>query len=564
MISSSHIDAVVVSNYGTTDSARITSGDATAVVELSMDGTLCTFDFLDAYFKSHKDLDAARARMAAKPLSTKMPTFLNGVYLADVLRKTLGLSVRTINNFSLEQDRLAFLLSLGPRVVIVSTSLIIAPQHINEITTFVRERAPDTTIIVGGTKIYKSHKIKALYEAGSLPDFPEEQLARVHYFFGPQKDQADYYIVNTRGEHTLLEVVSRLMRGRDVRDIKNVAWYTDPETCHVNPLTEEPNILKDWCIDWSAVEDDVIGYELPVTVKQGCPFRCNFCDFIALDRKLASRSLDTVFKELHAIKERFGDKAVYFVDDNLFFRKEHVQEFCRRLMDEKLDVRWRGLCRAGTIDEDNAMRLRDSGCYNMSMGIESGDDTVLENMNKKISARRNHDAICRLNAVGIDTDCTFVVGFPGETESTLQNTIELLNSLPREGGAFNFYHAFPFILAPLARVATREMRERFKLTGGQNVWRHPTMNARQAAEGVVKMFREVKHALCRYTGSSETTTLRNSNPNHQTILQTRQEIAQGRIRGMSRADEQVLWDRMEDAFRELSGRDVCCRAGSDG
>lgn len=542
------IDAVVIGNYGVTDAALRSSGGATAAFELEMDGYPCDFEFLQEYFQCNRNVKETKRRMDAKPAVSRTRTYLSGVYLTDFLRRRAGINARTINNFSLEKDRLAGLLDQGPRFAVISTSLIIGLEHIREITEFIRARAPSTTIIVGGTKLYKSYKIKTLYDAGELPDIPMEFLGKSHYFFGPKRDEADYYIVNTRGETTLLKLISALSAGHDVHGLDNLAYYVDADVCQINPVTEEPYVLKDWSMDWSSVEEDAIGYEIPITVKQGCAFRCNFCDFTSLDRKPIARELDIVFAELRAIRKHFGEKNIGFVDDCLFLNKRHVVDFCTRLIKEKLDIRWRALCRAGQIDENNARLLKEAGCYNMSMGIESGDDRVLENMNKRVSAEQNLEAVCALNSAGIDTYCTFVVGFPGETSASVQNTIDLLNRFPSDRDALNFYHAFPFILPPLAPVSTREMRKRFKLIGLQSSWRHPTMNFKEATEQVIRIFREVKRTFCRYMDSPETTLFDNTVPQHRAILQTRQEIAQGRIQGMSEAEEAALWDRLEALF----------------
>jgi tRNA A37 methylthiotransferase MiaB len=182
------------------------------------------------------------------------------------------------------------------------------------------------------------------------------------------------------------------------------------------------------------------------------------------------------------------------------------------------------------------------------MGIESGDNEVLTHMNKKVSAEQNLRAVCCLNEQRIDTDCTFVVGFPGETDATLQNTIDMINRFPDNGQAFNFYHAFPFILTPLSRASSPEMRSHFSLRGGQNRWQHATMSSQEAARNVVRMFLEVQHAFSRYIATPETTFLRNTDPRHWQFLRARQKLVQGRIRGISRADEDSLWNELASAF----------------
>jgi anaerobic magnesium-protoporphyrin IX monomethyl ester cyclase len=195
--------------------------------------------------------------------------------------------------------------------------------------------------------------------------------------------------------------------------------------------------------------------------------------------------------------------------------------------------------------------LRESGCYSLALGLESGDDTVLRNMNKKSTAEENYDAVCNANHAGIDVYATFVVGFPGETEKTFENTVDMVKRFPSGNGAFNFYRAFPFLLTPLCPAAAGDFRKAHNLTGGQNWWEHPTMNFKQAADMVREMFLAVDNAFYRYLNSTEATALRNDIPQHRTILETRQRLAQGRIGGREEVDEPTLWDTMARAYQEL-------------
>jgi len=554
MITGQSLDAVIISSYGFMDTLHLTTEGAFVGFELHLDNQLADFDFLRSYFRNNRDLELTRSQWDARPPKDKMPTYLSGVYLSSFLRKQMNLNVRTINSFVHEQDRLDEYLKQSPPFVIVSTTLIVMSDHLEKITRYVRERSPETKIILGGLKLYKSYKIKQSSDNGEIPDFSRESLAKYHYFMGPKTDEADYYIINTRGEHTLLRLLKALGNGEDVSGMENLAYYTEAGTWQINPVVDEPNYLKDWCIDWESVEEEIIGGEFPVSFKQGCPYSCSFCEFTALDRDLSARSLDLVIDEIKRAKDRFDLKNIYFVDENLFFNKKQLREFCERLDKEQLGLRWRAQTRVTYLDPDTSAMLKESGCFQLALGIESGDDTVLKNMNKKSTAEQNYIAVCDAQRAGIDVYATFVVGFPGETEETFQNTVDMIKRFPTDNGGFVFYHAFPFLLTPLCPASTQDFRKTHGLTGGQNRWQHPTMTFGQATDLVLDMFLTVDNASHRYLNSTEATTLRNNIPQHRTILQARQKLAQGRVRGASESEEAPLWDVMEQAYQELEDR----------
>ncbi len=546
------LDAVVIGNYAYTDKAMITTGGVVHNFKLCMDDYQCSYDFLKIYFKQNRKLEAAKAEWDSVPKVSNSPTFLNAVYISDLLRKKLGFKVGTINNFADEKERLDAYLELGPRYALISSSLIIFPRLITEITDYIKERVPGIKVIVGGTKLFKSYKIRQLYDKGELKDFPLEWLTKMHYFFGPRKDAADYYIVNSRGESALISLLGKLEKGDDPKGLPNLAYY-EGGSLVINEITQEPYLLEDFSIDWNAVDDGIIGFEVPVSIKQGCPYRCSFCDFVGLERKLVTRKWDLVMNELRTISNRFKGKSVCCVDENLFLSKDHLREFCRNLIKEGLNIKWRGFTRTDVIDGETAEFLNEAGCYSMALGIESGDRNILIQMAKKVTPEKSLEAIYALNRAGINTYSTLFVGFPCETDETVANTINFLNSYPTSENGLNFYSVNAFLVLPISPVSTPEQREKYGLKGYYDKWTHNTMNSEEAVRQVIRLFKEVKNCYFVYLDSSEKSVLNGKFPQHRDIVKYRQEIVQGRVTGAAPAEEAALWDRLEAAYASMKG-----------
>lgn len=546
------LDAIVIGNYAYTDKAMITTGGVVHNFKLCMDDHQCSYDFLKTYFKRGRDVLAAKAEWDAIPKVSHSPTFLNAVYISDLLRKKLGFEVGTVNNFADELDRVDEYLALGPKYAIISSSLIIFPRLITEITDYIKERVPGIKVIVGGTKIFKSYKIKQLFDKGELKDFPLDWLTKMHYFFGPRKDRADYYVVNSRGESTLLRLLEALGKNDDPRAMPNLCYY-EGEKLVMNEITQEPYLLEDFSIDWDGVDDAIIGFEVPVSIKQGCPYRCSFCDFVGLERKLVTRKWDLVMNELRTISRRFKGKSVCCVDENLFLSKDHLRDFCRDLIKEGLNLKWRGFTRTDVIDTQTAELLRDAGCYSMALGVESGDKDILVNMAKKVTPERSLEAIYALNRAGINTYSTLFVGFPGETEQTVTNTINFLNSYPTGENGMNFYSVNAFLVLPISPVSTPEQRDKYGLKGYYDTWTHHTMDSGEAVRQVIRLFKEVRNCYFVYLDSSEKSVLNGKFPQHREIVKYRQEIVQRRVVGAAPEEEALLWDRLEAAYASMEG-----------
>ena len=546
------LDAVVIGNYAYTDKAMITTGGVVHNFKLNMDDNQCSYDFLKLYFKQGRNLAAAKAEWNNIPKVAHSPTFLNAVYISDLLKKKLGYKVGTINNFADELDRVDAFLARGPKYALISSSLIIFPRLITEITDYVKERVPGIKVIVGGTKLFKSYKIKQLYDKGELKDFPLEWLTKMHYFFGPRKDASDYYVVNSRGESTLLKLLEALGKGDDPKGLPNLAYY-EGENLVMNEITQEPYLLEDFSIDWDGVDEGIIGFEVPVSIKQGCPYRCSFCDFVGLERKLVTRKWDLVMDEFRTISRRFKGKSVCCVDENLFLSKDHLRDFCKNLIKEGLNLKWRGFTRTDVIDSETAVLLSEAGCYSMALGVESGDRDILIHMAKKVTPERSLEAIYALNKVGINTYSTLFVGFPCETDETVANTINFLNSYPTNEKGLNFYSVNAFLVLPISPVSSPEMRDKYGLKGYYDKWTHNTMNSEEAVRQVIRLFKEVRNCYFVYLDSSEKSVLDGALPQHRDIVRHRQEIVQGRITGITAAEEAALWDKLEAAYASLEG-----------
>ena len=112
----------------------------------------------------------------------------------------------------------------------------------------------------------------------------------------------------------------------------------------------------------------------PLVTSRGCPYNCIYCTVQLVSKKWKPRKVDNLILELKKVKPRI--KEFHIVDDNFTLKIGRVKEFCRRLIEEKLDLRWscpNGI-RADILDEELVSLMKKSGCYQVNLGIESLDE----------------------------------------------------------------------------------------------------------------------------------------------------------------------------------------------
>jgi anaerobic magnesium-protoporphyrin IX monomethyl ester cyclase len=167
-----------------------------------------------------------------------------------------------------------------------------------------------------------------------------------------------------------------------------------------------------------------------VVLARGCPNRCQFCDRSVFGNKVRSYSPAYAINMLRDLANNFGVREILIEDDTFIISPKWVKEFCERLMSEKIDITWSCLGRADRVTPDILNLMREAGCWHISYGIESGDQRILDAMEKGENLSRMEEAVRWSRDAGLKTKGFFMVGLPGETTESLRRTKELTLKLP--------------------------------------------------------------------------------------------------------------------------------------
>ena len=126
---------------------------------------------------------------------------------------------------------------------------------------------------------------------------------------------------------------------------------------------------------------------------------------------------------------RFNFKSIYFDDDTFNLGNRHVLGVCDVM--RKVGLPWSAMCRADTISLETWKAMRESGCFGVKIGIESGNQWVLDNVvRKSLNLERTKEVVYELKRLGFSVHGTFTMGLPGETPDQMADTQRLAESLP--------------------------------------------------------------------------------------------------------------------------------------
>ncbi len=276
--------------------------------------------------------------------------------------------------------------------------------------------------------------------AGSFhPTFcPEEVMCH------PEID----FVVRGEGEMPLLRLVQELKNDAPKPETVPGITYRDREgrvrSNPDGPLIEDLDTLPYPARDL-VLDCDYRSYRLHfVSSARGCPYTCSFCSDRRLwHRRVRRRSAANVIEELKFLKEKYTPTCIDFSDGTFTFDRKYLQEFCKALIEENLNVSWRCTARFDNLDEEILYLMKQSGCSGLYFGLESGSDRILETMDKKMTVEKM-TAISRLvHESGIASGISVLLGLPDETREDIEATLALMKTIKTDIFDVNTYIPIP-------------------------------------------------------------------------------------------------------------------------
>jgi len=175
---------------------------------------------------------------------------------------------------------------------------------------------------------------------------------------------------------------------------------------------------------------------------RGCPGRCTFC-YRTFHGRVRKRSARNIINEIKILQRDFGIKEVAFYDDTFTLFKDVINEFCQIVLNEKIDITWSCFTRVDHIDEELLKVMKRSGCHLILFGVETADEQILRNINKRISLTQAVAVVKSARRIGIETRVSFMFGNQGETEATIKKTIDFAIKLDPDEVQFNITTPYP-------------------------------------------------------------------------------------------------------------------------
>jgi anaerobic magnesium-protoporphyrin IX monomethyl ester cyclase len=237
--------------------------------------------------------------------------------------------------------------------------------------------------------------------------------------------------------------------GVDLGGIKGIAWR-EGDRVHLNAARPFIKDLDDLPIPMHELLP-LQSYRMPmikgpftfIVTSRGCTAGCTFCiKHLTYQYNVRLRSPEKIMQELWRLSE-LGIHNINMYADLFTVNREQVMDLCERMIREKVNVKWTCNSRVDYVDEEMLMLMGKAGCWMISWGIESGNEQILHNAHKGISPAKVERALRWSRQAGIMNWGYFIIGLPGETEQTIQETIRFAKRLPLDIALFHIAAPYP-------------------------------------------------------------------------------------------------------------------------
>jgi radical SAM superfamily enzyme YgiQ (UPF0313 family) len=227
-----------------------------------------------------------------------------------------------------------------------------------------------------------------------------------------------------------------------VKVIEGASGVIDFDLLTVAEMNASPPPYLDETIAHRYWDYNPIGQEFPhlqAWASRGCPYKCVFCVWPAAMtgndpdgtnvRRVRHYSPEYMEAYLTDAVSRYGYKSVYFDDDTFNLGNSHVVKMCEVM--KRVGVPWSAMCRADTSKMETWSLMKESGCFGVKLGFESGNQWVVDHIvNKHLDLEYARNVVHELKRLGMTVHGTFTIGLPGETREQMRETLAFIDSLP--------------------------------------------------------------------------------------------------------------------------------------
>ena len=382
-----------------------------------------------------------------------------------------GYRVECLLHFLEDKARLGALLPKGIEYIAMTTRYFRNVYELYDIVQYVRGSNPNVKIIVGGG-FFRS-------AAGKLEPRERERLLALI--------QADYYLFHDDCARLVRRLVEARGNVRRLEQIPHLVWKEPSGAYRISSACDQSQPPLDTPLMWEE-SSELIPEITSLKTTVSCPFSCSFCAVKNRTEPFRALPLEVIRQNIECLMRLGRTKILHFTDETINLPRARFHEFLHMLIELNSGFSWYSFCRCEQMDEETAALMKRSGCMAVLLGLESGSDSLLREMNKQVTTERLRQTHRLYQRAGIATIGFFIVGFPGETSDTVKETVRFIEEIQPD---FYRLHAWECEVG----TAVWERRQSLGLRLINGVWSHGTMDLPAAQKHIERMQTQITRSV---------------------------------------------------------------------
>ncbi len=265
-------------------------------------------------------------------------------------------------------------------------------------------------------------------------------------------EEIDFVVIG-EGEVVFLNLINALDCSRSIEDIPGIGYRKDGTVIIKEPPAMITNLddlpmparhllpMHAYHMTKSRSQSE---HAFTVSVARGCPFNCAFCCRI-FGRKVRHHSVERIAEEIRLLVDEYGAKEINLEADTLTLNRHFINSLCDELIRSGLSkkITWTCESRIDTVNEDILRKMREAGCWQVSYGVETGSQRLLDLIHKDITLEQIEETFEITKRVGISIRAFFMLGIPTETRQESLKTISFAKKLDARWSQFTVCTPFP-------------------------------------------------------------------------------------------------------------------------
>ncbi len=367
-----------------------------------------------------------------------------------------------------EKERFMDILSKQPDYAAIFTRYFTNIHQIIEVIRIIKKHSPDTKVIFGGA-----------FLVNVIENLNKRESEKIFELI-----DADYYINKIECYQQICDVILA-SSSNELNNISGLTYKLSESHRYTNVMKQhQMNVLP---VDWTRFSDSM-GTVSALRTKISCPFSCSFCSVKNKELPFNSIDLKTVQSELEKIAIIQRTKLINFTDETINLPKNKFKIFLRMLCEMRLGIKWYAFLRCEYVDYELVSLMKESGCIAVLLGLESGNQDILDRMNKQTIPSRNIEGIQLLKQFDIKLVTFFIVGFPTETRETLEDTVRFIKKIQPDFYKLNVWECD-------YNTKIWSERDKYQLKYNKYTWKHSTMTEAEAKENIKQMHQKISCSI---------------------------------------------------------------------